>query len=205
MTERSRLEKQKTRVAARAAANERRWQRIALPLDARFMTPADGEHPCRLQDISPGGARLSAAWRVEPKQSVVVMVDKLGRLEGEITRLVPEGFAMSITATARKREQLAEELTWLVNQDRLELRDDRVTPRQPRRGVAHVNLPNGNILTASLVNVSATGLLLEAKSPPRPGTEVRLGKLTGVVARVEKGRFAIRFDTPDAAETGGAA
>lgn len=205
MTERSRLEKPKTRVAARAAANERRWQRITLPLDARFMTTADGEHPCRLQDISPGGARLSAAWKVEPKQPVVVMVDKLGRLEGEITRLVPEGFAMSITATARKREQLAEELTWLVNQDRLELQDDRVKPRQPRRGVAHVNLSNGNILTASLVNVSATGILLEAKSPPPVDMKVRLGKLTGVVARVEGGQFAIRFDAPDAEAAGKAA
>ncbi len=202
MTERSRLEKQKTRVAARAAANERRWQRIKLPLDARFMTPADGEHPCRLQDISPGGARLSAAWSVEPKQPVIVMVDKLGRLEGEITRLVPEGFAMSITGTARKREQLAEELTWLINQERLELRDDRTKPRQPRRGVAHINLPNGNILTASLINVSATGVLLEAKSPPPLETEVRLGKLTGVVARLEGRQFAIRFDTPDPKEAG---
>lgn len=205
MTERKRLDKSKTRVAARAAANERRWQRMSLPLDGRFLLPDGGEHPCALQDISPGGARFSAAWSVETGQRLIAMVDKIGRLEGEVTRLAPQGFAMSITATARKREQLAEELTWLVNQERLGLSDDRAKPRHPRRGVAHVSLPNGNVITANLLNISATGLLLETKSPPPVDTVVRLGKLSGVVARVEAGRFAVRFDPPEMSESGAAA
>jgi hypothetical protein len=40
-------------------------------------------------------------------ERVIAYVDHLGRLEGKIARLFQNGFAMTISATARKRDKLA--------------------------------------------------------------------------------------------------
>src|ERR1044072_6688163 len=45
-------------------------------------------------------------------ERVVAYIDHVGRLEGTIVRVLPNGFAMSISATPRKRDKLAAQLTW---------------------------------------------------------------------------------------------
>ena len=64
---------------------------------------------------------------------MVAYIDHIGRIEGKIVRAFDGGFAMSINATARKRDKLAAKLTWLANRHELNLpedrRHDRVTPK----------------------------------------------------------------------------
>ncbi len=95
--------------------------------------------------MSPGGMALIAPVAGKPGERVIAYVDHLGRLEGKIARLIDNGFAMTISATARKRDKLAAQLTWLANRHILNLPEDRRHGRfTPRNPLARLILPNGS-------------------------------------------------------------
>jgi hypothetical protein len=58
-------------------------------------------------------------------ERVVAYVDQVGRLEGVITRVFENGFAMSFAATARKRDKLAVLLARLAKRDIIDGPEDR--------------------------------------------------------------------------------
>ena len=80
--------------------------------------------------MSPGGIALIAPVAGLPGQRAIAYVDHLGRLEGHIARVFQNGFAMTISATTRKRDKLAAQLTWLANRHLLGLAG-RPPPRSP--------------------------------------------------------------------------
>ncbi|MBA4802042.1 MULTISPECIES: PilZ domain-containing protein [Euryhalocaulis] len=198
MSDALRLDKRKARVAARGAADARRWQRVEIPLKARFLAPDGTEHSATLEDISPGGARFTAAWLLEKGARVVVNVEGLGRLEGVVARETPDGFAVRLSAGPRKRERLADELTWRLNRERMEIGDDRSAPRLPRRGRARIGLEGGQEILAELIDVSTTGMAFQSETRPPVDAKVSLGRLSGVVARHLPDGFAIKLDPPEA-------
>jgi len=191
------LDRRRRLAAARSFADRRRWRRISLPLEGRFLAPDGTEHDCRLEDISPGGARLSTAWLVERGATVVANIAGLGRLEGDVARSAGNGFAMRLHAGPKKRERLAEELTWLHNQARLGL-DQRAGRRTPRSGRARLRLEDGATIEAELLDISITGMSFRCSRRPAVGAAVAVGKLSGVVARHHDEGFAIQLDPPDA-------
>src|SRR5579864_9039804 len=100
--------------SARALNDERRrFQRVRVDLLGRYMLPDRREFPCQVVNMSPGGMALIAPVSGQPGERVIAYVDHLGRLEGHIARAFQNGFAMTIGATARKRDKLAAQLTWL--------------------------------------------------------------------------------------------
>lgn len=195
MSDAQRLDKRKARVAARGAADARRWQRVDMPLKARFLAPDGTEHSARLEDISPGGARFTAAWLLEKDARVVVNVEGLGRLEGVVARETPEGFAVRLTAGPRKRERLADELTWRLNKDRMEI-GGRSAPRLPRRGRARIRMEDGQEILADLIDVSTTGMAFQSETRPPLDAKISLGRLSGVVVRHVPDGFAVKLDPP---------
>src|SRR5438552_16458697 len=88
----------------------RRFQRVRVNLLGRYMLADRREFPCQVQDMSPGGMSLVAPVSGKEGERVVAYIDHLGRLEGPIVRVVQNGFAMTIAATARKRDKLAAQL-----------------------------------------------------------------------------------------------
>src|SRR5215471_4885929 len=90
----------------------RRFQRVRVNLLGRYMLPDRREFPCQVINMSPGGMALIAPVIAERGDRVIAYVDHLGRLEGTVTRHFPNGFAMTVVATARKRDKLAAQLTW---------------------------------------------------------------------------------------------
>src|ERR1700678_3473800 len=108
--------------ALRALSDERRrFQRVKVDLLGRYMLPDRREFPCQVINMSPGGMALIAPVGGAAGERVIAYVDHLGRLEGKIARLFQNGFAMTISATARKRDKLAAQLTWLANRNILDL------------------------------------------------------------------------------------
>src|SRR6185312_11132384 len=103
----------------------RRHQRVKVNLLGRYMLADRREFPCQVTDMSPGGMALVAPMLGIPGERVIAYVDHLGRLEGKIARLIDNGFAMTISATLRKRDNLAAQLTWLANRQILNLPEDR--------------------------------------------------------------------------------
>src|SRR5436309_6094882 len=93
----------------------RRFQRVRVNLLGRYMLADRREFPCQIANMSPGGMALIAPVSGKPGERVIAYVDHLGRLEGVIARCFENGFAMTISATTRKRDKLAAQLTWLAN------------------------------------------------------------------------------------------
>ena len=97
------------RIPSLRALNQdrRRHQRVKVNLLGRYMLPDRREFPCQVVNMSPGGMALIAPVSGSPGERIIAYVDHLGRLEGQIARLFRNGFAMTISATARKRDKLA--------------------------------------------------------------------------------------------------
>jgi c-di-GMP-binding flagellar brake protein YcgR len=183
------------KVAIRALNEERRrFQRVRVDLLGRYMLPDRREFPCQVMNMSPGGMALIAPVAGQPGDRVIAYVDHLGRLEGHIARLIPNGFAMSISATPRKRDKLAAQLTWLANRHILGLPEDRrhgrITPRNP---IARLILPSGINISCRIIDVSQSGAAIATDQRPQIGALVMLGKVQGRVVRHLEEGFAIEF------------
>lgn len=129
-------------------------------------------------------------------ERVVAYVDHLGRLEGKIARTFENGFAMSISATLRKRDKLAAQLTWLANRQILNLPEDRRHGRfAPRNPMARLVLPNGTNVACRVIDLSQSDAAIGVSSALRPpiGVVVTVGKTQGRVVRHIEDGFAIEF------------
>jgi hypothetical protein len=188
---------QRTSARIRPTADERRrHQRVTVNLLGRYMLADRREYPCQVVDMSPGGMALIAPVAGEPGERVIAYVDHLGRLEGRIARLIDNGFAMTIAATARKRDKLAAQLTWLANRQILNLPEDRRHGRfTPKNAMARLILPNGVNIGCRVIDLSQSGAAI-AIAPdllPAIGAMVTIGKTQGRVVRHIEGGFAIEF------------
>ena len=178
------------------AEERRRHQRVKVNLLGRYMLADRNEYPCQVVNMSPGGMALIAPVVGQPGERVIAYVDHLGRLEGQIARLIDNGFAMSIAATPRKRDKLAAQLTWLANRQILSLPEDRrhgrFIPKNPR---ARLILPNGQNIGCRIIDLSASGaaVALPRDMLPPVGSAVTIGKTPGRVVRHIEDGFAIEF------------
>jgi hypothetical protein len=152
------------------------------------------EFPCQVVNVSPGGMALIAPVSGTPGERIIAYVDHLGRLEGHIARLFQNGFAMTIAATARKREKLAAQLTWLAKCQTLGLPEDRRHGRiVPRNPIGRLALPNGITMTCRIIDLSQQGAGIASDQRPAIGDLVTLGKVQGRVVRHLEDGFAIEF------------
>src|ERR1700680_165113 len=164
-------------------ANERRrHQRVRVNLLGRYMLADRREFPCQVINMSPGGIALIAPVSGQPGERVIAYIDHLGRLEGMIARQFLNGFAMTISATPRKRDKLAAQLTWLANRSILNLpedrRHDRIVPRNPRTVMV---MPDGTSIPCRIIDMSLSGAAVATEDKPDVGTPITLGKTQGRV------------------------
>jgi hypothetical protein len=172
----------------------RRFQRVQVNLLGRYMLADRREFPCQVNDMSPGGMALTAPVAGKPGERVIAYVDHVGRLEGVIARQLENGFAMTISATPRKRDKLAAQLTWLANRGILGLPEDRrhgrITPRNP---MARLILPNGVNIGCRVIDISQSGAAITSDQRPEIGALITIGKTPGRVVRHIEDGFAIEF------------
>jgi hypothetical protein len=174
--------------------DRRRHQRVRVNLLGRFMLADRREYPCQVVNMSPGGMALIAPVGGQIDERVIAYVDHVGRLEGKIARCFENGFAMTISATARKRDKLAAQLTWLANRHLLASPDDRRHGRiAPRNPIGRLVMPNGVNLTCRIIDVSASGAGIASDQRPPIGSLVTLGKVQGRVVRHLEEGFAVEF------------
>ena len=184
-----------TRAAILPLADERRrFQRVRVNLLGRYMLADRREFPCQVTDMSPGGMAVIAPVSGQVGERVIAYVDHVGRLEGVIARQFQNGFAMTVSATTRKRDKLAAQLTWLANRHILNLPEDRrhgrFTPRNPS---ARLILPNGLNVACRVIDLSASGAAIKTEHRPEIGALVTLGNATGRVVRHLEEGFAVEF------------
>jgi hypothetical protein len=179
----------------RALSEERRrFQRVRVNLLGRYMLADRREFPCQVVNMSPGGMAIIAPVGGAPGERIIAYVDHLGRLEGHVARAFQNGFAMTISATSRKRDKLAAQLTWLANRHILGLPEDRRHGRiVPRNPMGRLIMPNGVNLTCRIIDVSQSGAGIGSSERPPIGALVTLGKVQGRVVRHLEDGFAIEF------------
>jgi hypothetical protein len=176
------------------AMERRRHQRVRINLLGRYMLEDRREFPCQVVNMSPGGMALIAPVGGEIGARVIAYVDHLGRLEGKIARQLHNGFAMTISATPRKRDKLAAQLTWLANRSILNLPEDRRHGRfVPKIVAARLIMPNGTNIGIRIIDLSLSGAGIATPNRPEVGTHVTLGKIPGRVVRHLEEGFAMEF------------
>jgi c-di-GMP-binding flagellar brake protein YcgR len=181
---------------SRIAPDRRRHRRISVELLGRFMRANKQEHPCKLIDISAGGAaiRPMAAVSVSVGERVVAFFDHVGGIEGTIAREFDGGFAFKLSATQHKRDKLAATLTWLANRSELdgadERRHDRIAPAARRQ---QLFLAEGITLECQVLDISISGASIGTPARPNIGTEVTIGKLRARVMRHHTQGFGVQF------------
>ncbi|HEY7459736.1 MAG TPA: PilZ domain-containing protein [Xanthobacteraceae bacterium] len=182
----------------------RRHQRVKVSLTGRFMREDRQEFPCQTLNMSPGGVSLSTPAPPRVGEHVVAYIDHIGRIEGRCTRIFDNGFAMTISATLRRRDKLADQLTWFANRNTLGLPEDRrhkrIELRNPR---SLLTLPDGSTVECRVVDVSLSGAAVATKAKLPLGSPVTLGRTPARVVRQLDIGFALEFSrlqNPDTLE-----
>jgi PilZ domain-containing protein len=185
---------QKTVGVMPLAEERRRFQRVRVNLLGRYMLADRREFPCQVVDMSPGGMALVAPVSGKPSERVIAYIDHVGRLEGTIVRALPNGFAMTIAATPRKRDKLAAQLTWLANRHILNLPEDRrhgrLVPRNPRTTMI---MPNGASAPCTIIDMSLSGAAVATEAKPPVGALITLGRTQARVIRIRDDGIAVEF------------
>jgi hypothetical protein len=182
-------------------AERRRHFRMKVVLLGRYMLPNRMEYPCQSIDISPGGLHLAAPAKAAPGDRVIVYLEHLGRIEGVAVRTTMEGFAMTITATSRKREKFTAQLTWLANREELGLPEDRrherIVPRNPR---SVLTLEDGQEHVVRVIDISLSGAAMSTDLNLPMNTPVKIGATPARIVRRFDGGFAAEFRFPLSAD-----
>jgi hypothetical protein len=111
-----------------------------------------------------------------------------------VTRQFQNGFAMTVSATIRKRDKLAAQLTWLANRHILNLPEDRRHGRfTPRNPMARLILSNGLNVACRIIDLSESGVAIKTDHRPEIGALVTVGKIAGRVVRHLEEGFAVEF------------
>jgi hypothetical protein len=181
---------------ARNYAQLPRFQRVKISVLGRYMLADRREFPCQILEMSPGDALVIAPVSGEVGEKVIAYLDHIGRIEGAIVEAVDGGFVIELIASARKRDKMAAQLTWLANKDILDLPEDRRHERVvPDNRHSTVVLDDGRRYNCKIIDISLSGAAIELAVRPAMGTPVRLGRMRARVVRHFQDGVGVEFSS----------
>jgi hypothetical protein len=177
--------------------DRRRHRRVNWAVRVRGLTAEGEEFECNTVDVAAGGLRINLARPMKQGDTLVLYIDDIGRVEGVVARVLNEiGYAIEFRVPPRKRDKIADQLTWLINKDRLGLYDDREAERRTSGGQVVATFGSGISVSCAVVDVSIFGVALKTSGPrPMIGERVQVGERAGTCVRYVEGGFAIDFRT----------
>lgn len=179
------------------ASDQRRHQRVRVALLGRYMLSDRQEYPCQTVDMSPGGVRLTCAVVGALGERVVLYLEHVGRIEGTIARQTGDGFTVRLSATPRKRDKIASQLTWLANRELLGLPEGRSHERLvPIESAVTLRLDNGREIEARLIDISLSGVAINCAEALPLGAMVIVGSTPGRLVRYFDIGFGVQFLLP---------
>jgi hypothetical protein len=183
-----------TRPIVKIVPDRRRHRRVPVNLAGRFMREDKQEYPCQIVNMSAGGMAVLAPVICNEGERIIAYLDNLGRIEGVVVRPIEGGFAVRILASLYKRERIANLLTWLINHKSLGLGEERKHERVvPRVSSSKLILPNGEVHSCRIIDVSLSGASVACSVKPPVGTVVILGRMRGRVVRHHDQGMALQF------------
>lgn len=181
-------------------SDARRYRRISLNLPAQISVNAVDDHSGQLLNISPGDLAVLSDAKVVAGDAVIVRVKGLEVIEGTVSRILPDGFAVSFLLSKNRRARLTEQLMLRANEQfNAGLGDRRESPRRrgaPQRTICR--LADGTSLHATLLDESVDGAALEAPRRPAIGADIHIGRRRGVVIRHTPRGFVVVYNNHEA-------
>lgn len=175
-------------------ADDDRFQRVRVSVLGRYMLADRREFPCQVIEMSPGDAIVIAPVSGIVGEKVIIYLDHLGRVEGTIFALIDGGFHMDVVASARRRDKMAAQLTWLANKDILNLPEDRRHERVvPDIRHSSIVLEDGRRYNCKITDISLSGAAVEIDVRPALGTPISLGRMRARVVRHFSDGIAVEF------------
>jgi hypothetical protein len=188
------MTQERENVVAQAKAERRRFLRVRVDLSGRLFTPGDGrETPCKILDLSPGGAQISCEYVPPAETQIILYIDGFGRFEGTVARPDDTTFGVKFNCSALKRERVAEQLTVYMNRGEMDESVLRRHDRTTTKGFARFTLANGDVLACEVVDLSLSGVSLKTDARPPLGEVVLIGQMAGKVVRHHETGIAIEF------------
>lgn len=189
-------------LSAPSSEENRRFQRVRVDVLGRFMLSDRREFPCQVVDMSPGGAAIVAPVVGKLGERVIAYLDHIGRIEGMIVRVGDTGFSMTIEASLRKRDKLADQLTWLANRQILGLPEDRRHERViPRSPFTTITTPVGEKVPVRVLDISLSGAAIGGAEDLKPGDIVQISRTMARVVRILDKGVAVEFSRQQPIET----
>ncbi|GGA80518.1 pilus assembly protein PilZ [Brucella endophytica] len=175
-------------------APHKNFNPVTVNLHGRYMLEDRSEYSCIVAEMSPGSALLHGERLGRVGERIIAYVDHVGRIEGSVLRQTPDGFLLLLTASERKKDKLAAQLTWLANKHELDLPEDRrherIAPRNPNNVLT---LADGRQYPCRIIDLSLSGAAIEIDVRPALRTSVTLGTMRGSVVRHFEDGIAIEF------------
>jgi hypothetical protein len=172
----------------------RRFRRVPLQTKVRGLTSNGVEFIAETVDVCAGGIQLRMTPAPNKGEAMVLYLEEIGRVEGVVARVNGDGCAVALQAPARKRDKIADQLTWLINRERLKLEDERTCERRTALGQLSAISDHGVTFACSVVDMSIFGVALKTAGPrPMLGERMRVGERVGIVVRYFDGGFALDF------------
>ena len=156
------------------------------------------EFACSVRDISVGGIALTVdepvAAALIPGEKVIAYIEQLGGLEGPVLRTWRDGFAFKLVATQHKREKLAAQITWLLNEADLKGAAARQHERiRLTRRDGTLKMSEGGSVPCLLLDVSLSGASIACVARPEIGGQVWLGRHRARVVRHHAEGIGLQF------------
>jgi hypothetical protein len=178
--------------------DRRRHRRVEWAVRVRGLTSEGEECEATTVDVCAGGLRLNLARPLALGEPLILYIDEIGRVEGVVAR-VPQalGYAVEFRVNPRKRDKIADQLTWLINAERLGLTDEREAERRiGGGGQVLASYGAGLSIACAVSDVSIFGVALKTTGPrPMIGDKVTVGERSGTCVRYIDGGFAVDFRT----------
>lgn len=172
----------------------RSYPRYTIDLTASLFLPAEeATLPCKVMNLSGGGAGLRCEEPPPLNAFVVLYIDGFGRFEGLTTRYELGELGLRFLCKEAKRQRLLAAITDYVQRGVTNPTQVRRHTRSPSSESAHFTRPNGETERCDVLDVSLHGLSLRTTARPPIGELLNLGKTFGRVVRHHDDGISIQF------------
>lgn len=190
------------RKADAAVIDRRESMRVILNMSGRYMLASRRdeqgnrrEFACRAVNMSIRALLVLAPVPGPVGERVIAYFGEFGTIDGTITRVLANGFVMSITASDDQRDRLAAKLAWLEDHRTYDIPDARGHRRiVPRNPLSTLTLASGETSTCLVIDLSESGAAVSADIVPPIGAPVAVGAVVGRVQRHFAEGFAVTFE-----------
>ncbi|MCH8476271.1 MAG: hypothetical protein LAT55_13705 [Opitutales bacterium] len=164
------------------------------PLPGRILTSSNKELPCALQSINDYRCLVQCDENLEIGESLILLFDKMGRLEGRVGIGYDQSFGINLTSSPYKRADIRARIDWIRKYQNDEISERRQGERVPGSG-RHVLLrcPDQAGERMPLIDISRTGAHVQTANKPVIGEKIFVGRYAAKVVRHTEEGIAVNF------------